>query len=217
MSDFQNKVINIASKEEAKTKTGLTKIKLVDQDGVKYSFFKKKKDGELSAPALQFKNLDLDENSIVQISWVEETYQYDGKDVTENKVTGFRETNQVIDESINDDSLVGQTAYSSLQKETRTVSPTQTYSAQKEEKDSKFWDKKAYKQCLWNYWLEQRENTDSTLNQEEMDLVWKVFNQIEQDAEKRFSNTKADDSADLLRDLSKTGRFGDVDPSEIPF
>lgn len=95
MSDFINKVITIVSKEETKTKAGTnTKVKLVDQDGVKYSYFKKKKDGALSSAAEQFKDMGLDENSVVQISWVLDTYEVEGKSITENKVTGFRETSE---------------------------------------------------------------------------------------------------------------------------
>jgi len=95
MSDFINKVIEIKTKEEKKTKAGTnTKIHLADQDGVKYSFFRKKKDGSMSSPAQQFKDMDLDEGSVVQISWVIDTYEVEGKQITENKVTGFRETSE---------------------------------------------------------------------------------------------------------------------------
>lgn len=62
-------------------------------------------------------------------------------------------------------------------------------------KDDQFWDKKAYKQCLWNYWLEGQFKTDKVggnsvfLQAGWMDEVWRVFNQIEQDAEKRFNGS----------------------------
>ncbi len=73
-------------------------------------------------------------------------------------------------------------------KEDLRVEPTY----QKEEiKDDKFWDKKAYKQCLWNYWLEARihdkNESIEIMTDIEMNQVWQVFNQIEQDADKRFS------------------------------
>lgn len=51
------------------------------------------------------------------------------------------------------------------------------------DKDETFWDKKAYKQCLWGYYLEHKL---PTLDQEHMDIVWQVFQQIEEDAEMRF-------------------------------
>ncbi len=57
-------------------------------------------------------------------------------------------------------------------------------------KGEEFWDKKAYKQCLWNFWLasDGRKRIPSILEPEEMDTVWQVFNQINQDADKRFSS-----------------------------
>ncbi len=65
--------------------------------------------------------------------------------------------------------------------------------AQAEPKNDRFWDKKAYKQCLWGYWLQHHSAfrnvsmSEGSLGDAEMDLVWQVFNQIEQDADKRFS------------------------------
>lgn len=95
MADFQNKVITIVTKEEKKTKTGTnTKIFLTDQDGIKYSFFKKKKDGTLCTAAEQLRDAGIDEGSTVQISYVLDSYEYEGKTINENKVTGFRETNE---------------------------------------------------------------------------------------------------------------------------
>lgn len=91
--NIQNKTITIVSKEEAKTKAGTnTQIKLTDQDGIKFSFFKKKKDGELTSPATQFKNMDLDEGSTAEIGYVEEKYAgTDGKERTALKIISFRE------------------------------------------------------------------------------------------------------------------------------
>lgn len=97
MSDqILNKVIEIKSKEETKTKTGTnTVVKLTDQDGTKYVLFKKKKDGTLSSAAEQFKNMGLDEGSIMQISYVVDDYtDQSGQPRTSNKVIGFRETNE---------------------------------------------------------------------------------------------------------------------------
>lgn len=59
---------------------------------------------------------------------------------------------------------------------------------QTQEKDDSFWDKKAYKQCLWNYWLQfQLPGTQEVLQDGWESAVWYTFNQINQDAEKRFS------------------------------
>jgi hypothetical protein len=131
MSDFINKVITIASKEEKKTKTGTnTLIYLTDQDGDKYTLFKKKKDGTLSSAAEQLKDMDLDEGSTVQISWVVEAYTgSDNKPHTTNKVTGFRETSDVP------------TA------KAKSPQPDKQTYHKEEEKDDEFWNKKAVGKC----------------------------------------------------------------------
>jgi hypothetical protein len=51
--------------------------------------------------------------------------------------------------------------------------------------DDRFWDKKAYKQCLWNYWLTKVKPDPQETNW--MTNVWKIFQDIEADAERRFS------------------------------
>lgn len=60
---------------------------------------------------------------------------------------------------------------------------------QSQEKDDSFWDKKAYKQCLWNYWLEHNSHseTDWMMTNVEFQKVYAIFQAINQDAEKRFS------------------------------
>jgi hypothetical protein len=49
-----------------------------------------------------------------------------------------------------------------------------------------FWEKKAYKQCLWNYWLEHQPKM-APLGESWENIVWSVFKQIEADADKKFS------------------------------
>jgi hypothetical protein len=51
-----------------------------------------------------------------------------------------------------------------------------------------FWDMKAYKQCLWNYWLEV--TPGKVLTKEDTDMVWAIFKGIEEDADKRFNPSK---------------------------
>jgi hypothetical protein len=53
-----------------------------------------------------------------------------------------------------------------------------------------FWEKKAYKQCLWGYWLDKVAPVPVMAGKfelREMDLVWETFKAIEKDADKRFS------------------------------
>jgi hypothetical protein len=88
-----NKVITIESKEEIKTSNGNTMVKITDHTGEKFGFFKKKKDGSLGAPAVQFRDMGLDEGSTVKIGYVIETYQ-DKNGVTResHKIINFQET-----------------------------------------------------------------------------------------------------------------------------
>lgn len=94
-----------------------------------------------------------------------------------------------------------------------------------ESKDEKFWDKKAYKQCLWGYWVNMPTHAPSGMTQEEMNLVWSVFNQIEQDAEKRFATGWAKAEAtfngqvkvDLSRVKSNVIEEGEINVEDIPF
>lgn len=99
MADILNKVIAIKAKEESKTKNGTnTIVRLTDQNGVKFCFFKKKSDGEFTSVASQFKNMGLDEDSVVRIGYVEEQYN-DVKGIarTTLKIINFQETNEVPD------------------------------------------------------------------------------------------------------------------------
>ena len=56
--------------------------------------------------------------------------------------------------------------------------------ASQSQSDDKFWDKKAYKQCLWGFWLQDNKGK---LTNDWKQLVWDAFNDIEQDADKRFA------------------------------
>jgi hypothetical protein len=82
---------------------------------------------------------------------------------------------------------------SSQAKTSPSVSNTASQSKSDAQSDDNYWDKKAYKQCLWNYWLalntpEKLGRTQNAkLSDIEMDSVWIVFKQIEADADRRFS------------------------------
>lgn len=89
-----NKVITIESKEESKTSTGNTMVKLTDHTGDRFTFFKKKKDGNLSASAAQFRDMSLDEGSTVKIGYVIEMYaDKNGVNRESKKIINFQETN----------------------------------------------------------------------------------------------------------------------------
>lgn len=91
--------------------------------------------------------------------------------------------------------------------------------------DETFWDKKAYKQCLWNYWLKTITSGHAPAPGWE-DLVWDAFNDIEKDAEERFSKPKGWDNLgkklkeEVEPDIQETAdemASESVDTSDIPF
>lgn len=162
------------------TDTG-KQIKIKDEFGKTYSFFKTKQNGEQTQAMVQFPEYKVGEKTGISYKQVPYTLP-DGKQTMLNNILGFMPVMQeTVQATANIQTAKPQVALNEYQSEV---------------KDNKFWDKKAYKQCLWNYWLEQENAEMEPLSKEEIDLVWQVFNQIEQDADKRFS---------------------EVDPSAIPF
>jgi len=57
-----------------------------------------------------------------------------------------------------------------------------------EEKTDKFWDKKAFKQCLWQYFIKINKGKLTTEN--DKDKVWIEFNSIGAYAERKFDIEK---------------------------
>jgi len=140
------------------------------------SFFKNKQDGKPTVAYQQFQDMNIQSGSVVEIGF-KETPDKTKPEIVYKNIIGFREAkNRPVQET-----------------STQPIksSPRADLSAT-EPKDDKFWDKKAYKQCLWNYWLTtvkvtRDDENIAGLSYTEMDLVYQVFNQIEQDADKRFS------------------------------
>lgn len=164
MSDLSNKVITIKAKEEKAGPFGPL-MKLKDQDGKTYTVFKTKKDGTVSVAWEQMPGLE----ETVQASYAEEQGEFEGKAYTRRTIRSFN-------------SDIGNGVANA--KETHYEPNIASQSESKEE----FWDKKAYRQCLWNYWLEQR--AGGVDGSDWMDDVWAVFNQIEKDADERFSKPR---------------------------
>lgn len=96
MSDFIDKNIKIVSWEKKTAKNGNPFLTITDQDGDKYVLWPKKKDGDLSVAGAQWKEMGLDEGSDVNVSWVAETYTFEGEERTSNKIVGFRETTETV-------------------------------------------------------------------------------------------------------------------------
>ena len=174
MNDLQNKVITIASKEE-KAGTFGAMMKIKDEQGLTYSVFKTKKDGTTSVAWENMPSV----GDIVQVGYAEEDKEYEGKPYKQRTIRSF---NADIGNGV---------ANTQKQRSEPPVASQGTSSKQ----DETFWDKKAYKQCLWNYWLEigrLDQLAPNHLTQEQMDIVWNAFNQIEKDADERFSTSSWD-------------------------
>lgn len=165
------KIDNIESKFASTGNEGITLISGKD----KYTFYRtvKGQDGEVYKA---FKNMDVKPNDIVNIGYTEEDQEFtneQGKLIKFKKrsVVGIREGNA--------------TQLSIPENRPLSVANNAPHS----QSDDQYWDKKAYKQCLWNYWLEAHGNIVELkgLSDAEKDCVWNVFKQIEQDADMRFA------------------------------
>lgn len=161
-NELINKVVTIKAKEE-RIQGGKSVMKIKDEQGLTYTVYKTKQDGTVSAAWNQLPDLE----DTVQIGFVEQKGEYEGKPVTYRTIRVF---NKDIGNGVAN---------------AKAQTPRQErFTEKKEEKqDDKFWEMKAYKQCLWNYWLQEHARS-VTINWK--DDVWKVFKEIEADANKRF-------------------------------
>lgn len=85
--------------------------------------------------------------------------------------------------------------------------------------NNEFWEKKAYKQCLWAYFLTK---DDKMLTSEDMDLVWGVFKDIEKDADTRFAKGWEKAEALLRKPENQVSELPiiqqeDINVEDIPF
>lgn len=167
-----NKTIQISAKEE-KLQNGKPVVKIKDEKGLTYTIYKFKKDDSVSIAWEQMEKLSVGEN--VFIGYVEDQGEYEGKAVTYRTIR-----------TLSTDIAQGMANHSAQTETPRNEANTASQSSS----DDKFWDKKAYKQCLWGYWLEKSApsyGNDGNLTTQMKDMVWETFKAIEADADKRFS------------------------------
>jgi len=171
MDKLLNKAITINGKEE-KLQGGKPVVKIKDEQGLTYTVYKTKQDGSTSVAWTQLADLSLGDT--VQIGYAEQQGEYQGSPVTYRSIRSF-----------NKDIGQGMLNVSNQQKKT----PQGANNASQSTQDDQYWDKKAYKQCLWNFWLEKvcPQKGDTRFEQTDMDMIWNVFKEIEEDADKRFS------------------------------
>jgi hypothetical protein len=158
--------------QEAKSKTFAkgTKHIIIDSDNKKYQFWELKADGSATKAYDTFLGLGIKPEMWVNVTYAENQKEWQGRSYTERTILAFSLTNRTGTQSTNP------------QQTPRSESPSAS-----NEKSEEFWDKKAYKQCLWGYFIA---NGSKMLSQGDMDLVWAVFTSIEKDAENRFSPSK---------------------------
>ena len=198
----EQKIINATITIEEVVDKG-KKLSIKANDGSRtytYSVWKTKQDGTDSATYAQFKTMGLTVGLTVMIGYVIDEYDTEiggvPKRIQSKKIINFREA-------------MGQP----VQTPSSVQSPRTSQFQASGGKSEAFWDMKAFKQCLWNYWL--KGSRDKILTGVEMDLVWNVFNEIEGYAETRFSGSSAmpngspdlpiiqqeELDADLIRDI----------------
>lgn len=169
-SKLLNKAITISAKEE-KLQAGKPVVKLKDEKGLTYTVYKLKQDGTESVAWGQLSDLSLGDT--VQIGYVEDQGEYEGKAVTYRTIR-----------TLSTDIAQGMTNASAQIESPRSGANNASQGASNDD----FWEKKAYKQCLWGYFLELRTHTDNPyLTESDMTVVWDNFKKIEKDADKRFS------------------------------
>lgn len=81
-----NKTITISSEETKRTQYGMVK-KIKDENNLTYSVFQTKQDGSESAAWVQYKNLNIGDT--VQISYVEEPKEFEGKGYMARTIRNF--------------------------------------------------------------------------------------------------------------------------------
>jgi hypothetical protein len=189
-SKLINKTISIMSMETKAGQYGaMAKIK--DEKGLTYTVFEQKRDGSTSVAWEQLQKLKI--GSLVQISFSEEAKEYEGKGYMARTIRAFDE-----------DVANGRANYEAQHETPRGGANMSSQGPS----DENFWDKKAYKQCLWNFWLK---STDVGLILRWEDMVWKAFKDIEADADKRFSEPAPAGTLPVIQ------QGEDLNVEDIPF
>lgn len=210
MPENQSEVITISKIESKMFDNGGSQYKLT-AGNKKFKFNDRLKAGGETVAFKQFKDMGIKVGSTVEVWYKSIQKDYQGTPYTDNMIASFREAKNAP--------------------QTQNPAPSKEISHQAD-KGEEFWEKKAYKQCLWNYWLKRYDpfagakTADGMLGEAEMTTVWQVFNQINKDADKRFATgwdkavkTFADDEP-LSEDLGAgIGSLPDntITPEQIPF
>lgn len=93
--EIKTKSIKVESIDIKVMDNGGQRYSLTDGSNQKFSFFTTKQDKTDTKAYAEWKNMKLGKSSQVQISYVEDHYEYQGKPIMSRKIIGFRELSQV--------------------------------------------------------------------------------------------------------------------------
>ena len=192
MDDLIKQLVKVADITIKRYETG-QQAKVKSEDNKTYTVYEKKQDGSTSVAWKALERVKI--GDAIEVGFVEKPGEYEGKAYTSRIV-------RIINQDI------GNGMANAIAQETRN-SGANTSSQGKS--DDQYWEMKAYKQCLWNYWLQKGEPLDSKTT----DLIWAVFKAIEADAKKRFFDFGA--SSEPLPEELPTIQVEDMDVDSIPF
>jgi len=147
-------------------------VTLVDSNKQKFTIWKQKKDGTETQAYGQLKSYSVGEETGISYNEEDDSFTND-----KNQLINYKKR-----------TILGFLPPGIQAAKPKPAEPPKGNSKPElayEKQGDNFWDKKAYKQCLWNYWLEQ--TPGKILTKEDMDMVWEIFKGIEADAERRFS------------------------------
>jgi hypothetical protein len=205
MNDLINKVIQVSAKEE-KLQGGKTVMKVKDEKNLVYTVYKTKQDGTESVAWGQIPDI----GETVQIGFVEQQGEYEGKAVTYRTIRTF---NKDIGNGV---------ANAQTPRQERFANPL--YDKPKEFKPRNF-DQEAYEKCcsLWASSLLEKPNVTikDCIALVETGMCWELFQAIKTDGKKRFfefSGTGGGVSQVFAIDPElPTIQVEDIDVSDIPF
>jgi hypothetical protein len=175
MNDIINKNIKVAGVEAKMASTGNMKFIITDTEKNKYYFYQKNKGVDCDV-YMSFTGMGLKQGDTCNIGFTEEAKSFQNQkgetiNYTDRFILGLREVNGAVP--------------TPAPSQTKT-SNTSDSGASQNPSDDQYWDKKAYKQCLWGKWL--KDSVQLALNEPDWkDIVWDAFKEIGKDADKRFS------------------------------
>ncbi len=171
-NDLITKLIEVSDITEKAFLNG-KQAKIKDQDNLTYTVWQKKKDGSISAAWASLERVGLGSN--IQIGYVEEQKEYEGKPYTARTIR-----------TINEDIGNGMANAMAQGKTSRSEAPV----ASETPKDDKFWEKQAYEKCCsrWAGSLLQRHETENVdvITYINNGYFWERFQTIKADGKKRF-------------------------------